>query len=59
MCKAGNDSIFKECRDRILKEVAMERLSNQAMHAILVKHGGCMVKPLDKKKGNVLELALR
>jgi len=53
MCQPGNQTIFKVCKDAILKEAATERLSNQAMHAILVKHGGCMVKPLDKKKGNV------
>ena len=56
MCKQGNQSIFKECRDLIFQQSRTDRLPNRVMREILAKHDGCMIKPIDKKGQKVLEL---
>lgn len=47
MCRPGNGTIFKECREAILKAKGQTSMSNQEMRRIIGKHG-CLI---DKKAG--------
>ena len=56
MCKPGNDTIFRECRDVMLAE-ATKRLSSREMRAILDENGGCMTNGrLDSYRKVTVEL---
>ena len=45
MCKPGNQTIYRECKDKLKKSGAE---TNTAMREALKKHDGCM--QLDKHK---------
>lgn len=44
MCRPGNQSILKSCRDVIIRASGKPGLPNQEMRRILKEHGGCMTK---------------
>lgn len=50
MCKAGNQSLFKECRERALKDYGRSHLSNKDLKAIIRANGGCMSKVAKEKE---------
>lgn len=43
MCQPGNQSIYHECRARILRELRMDHAPNKEMREVLARHGGCML----------------
>ena len=50
MCCPGNQTIFKACKEALLRETGAGKMSNQQMRVILKRHGGCMngSHPVDK-----------
>ena len=44
MCKPGNRTISRECRDRIFVTNGGKGMSNQEMRHLLRINDGCMVK---------------
>ena len=60
MCKPGNGSIYRECRDRLRSE-HLRRLSNREMREMIVANGGCMTTIgqqalLDTRSGAVVKV---
>ena len=50
MCCPGNQTIFKTCKEALLKDTGALTMSNQEMRRLLKRHGGCMNgrHPVDK-----------
>ncbi len=49
MCKPGNQTIFKECRDIILQKRAKTGLSIRELRLLIKRNGGCVAySALDK-----------
>ena len=42
MCRRGNQSIFKSCRDAILKQTGRTSMTNREMRELLKRRGGCV-----------------
>ena len=45
MCQPGNQTIYHECKKRILSEIGSLYASNKEMRIVLSRHGGCMEQP--------------
>lgn len=43
MCASGNQSIYRQCRDAILKKNGRHPIRNREMREIIKAHGGCMM----------------
>lgn len=55
MCKPGNQSIYRECREAIYRQLDSHAvISNAQMHRIIAEHGGCMTGEVDTKRKAVL-----
>jgi hypothetical protein len=50
MCQPHNQSIYRPCRDDIVKRTG-RRVANREMRRIIDGNGGCMVHKVDKPKG--------
>ena len=44
MCRVGNQTVLKGCRDAIIKALGKPNPSNQEYKAILKQNSGCMTK---------------
>ena len=44
MCKPGNQTIYKECKEAILKQAGRDSMRVREMREVLRKNGGCMKK---------------
>jgi len=42
MCRVGNQTVLKPCRDAIIKALGKPNPSNQEMQTTLKRNGGCM-----------------
>ena len=42
MCEPGNRSIYRTCKDALLKETGRKGMPNQEMRRLLRLRGGCM-----------------
>lgn len=42
MCQPGNQSIFKECRDKALKQLGKKSATNAELRHIIDANGGCL-----------------
>ena len=42
MCQPGNQSIFKECRDKALKELGKQSAPNVELRKVIAYNNGCM-----------------
>ena len=51
MCKRGNQSVFRSCRDAVLKQMGRTSMTNRDMREAIKRNGGCMngVKPAEVK----------
>jgi len=49
MCKPRNGTIYRDCRDLLLKQTGQKSMSNQEMRRLLRQNGGCMDGLVDKK----------
>lgn len=44
MCRKGNQTILKDCRDAIIKALGRPNPSNQEMQVVLKHNEGCMTE---------------
>ena len=57
MCQPGNQSIYDECKHRILKELGKDHARTHEMRAGLVEYGSCMTNgKVDMRQKAVLEV---
>jgi len=52
MCEENNGSIYRECREAILRQAGVKRMRNKDMRLVIIESGGCL--SVDSKKGAVL-----
>ncbi len=48
MCKAGNQTVTKECFQELLKQTGRKSLSNKDIHELLKAQGGCATRSAEK-----------